>query len=703
MNIKTFKPLIASIFFSTNMLAQNTLVYVSTKGNDKAAGTLQAPLKSIRAALELIKKNDNTQDVEIVLRQGVYEQDTTLEINRDNVSIHPYKNEEVIISGGKTLSPKALKRIRDKEVMSYIQPQCREHIREIDMTACGIPLHGLRASGFGRPSIPAWTEPFLNGQPMHVSRWPNDSTVPIGKIYESGADKKAFPVFGYEEHRPSEWKETGNMWIGGYFAHGYADDMIRVAKIDTLNRTIHTAQHTVYGFMTGAPWRQWVALNLIEELDSPGEYVIDEHRNKIYVYMPDQKITKLQVTLLDAPIIAIEHCKNVTLKGLTLEHGRQIGIYMEDTHAVTVKECVVRNMGGTGIVVGKGSMECGNIAGHQHGGEAVTRIVGDLQGKIYEDILFNREGGTKNGIVDCHIYNVGAGGISLGGGDRTTLTPAGNYVENCRIHDYNRIEKSYRPGVWMDGVGNRVSKCNIYDAPSMAILFHGNNHMIEYCDITNVCSEVDDQGAIYYGRDPSEQGHVIRYCYFHELSPRHRVTATYHDDGACGSEVYGNIYYKAGSLPALIGGGHHHHYKNNLFIDSPVAIHVDNRMQNWGKSMLEKGGIVDRRLKDVNFQKSPYSTIYPLLSTYWDDTPDYPHGNVIEGNLFYKIGNVINGRTEWLEMYNNWTTNYDPGFVDINYPLKGFRQDAPIYQHIKNFPQLPVENIGCNWNEEDRM
>lgn len=73
------------------------------------------------------------------------------------------------------------------------------------------------------------------------------------------------------------------------------------------------------------------------------------------------------------------------------------------------------------------------------------------------------------------------------------MTSAGNYVENCRIHDYNRIEKSYRPGIWMDGVGNRISKCDIYDAPSMAILFHGNNHVIELCDITNVCSEVDDQ------------------------------------------------------------------------------------------------------------------------------------------------------------------------------------------------------------------
>ena len=283
-----------------------------------------------------------------------------------------------------------------------------------------------------------------------------------------------------------------------------------------------------------------------------------------------------------------------------------------------------------------------------------------------------------------------------GGGDRASLTSAGNYVENCRIHDYNRIEKSYRPGIWMDGVGNRISKCDIYDAPSMAILFLGNNHVIELCDITNVCSEVDDQGAVYYGRDPSEQGNVIRYCYFHELSPRHRVTATYHDDGACGAEVYGNIYHKAGSLPVLIGGGHNNHYRHNIFIDSPVAIHIDARMQGWGKFMIEKGAIIDQRLQTVNYKNPPYSTAYPLLAAYWDNDTSYPKGNVIEGNLFYKIGNVVHGQSEWLELYNNWATGSDPGFVDAADPLKGFKDDALIYQRINGFPRLPFEKIGCD-------
>lgn len=682
----------------------NNVLYVSPKGDDRNAGTLSRPLKTIGAALGKMKEITAGQQVEVVLRGGIYEINATLEVNRDHVFIHPYQDEVVTISGGKSVTRNSLKPVKEQAALDRLQPQVRSLIREIDFKKNRMELVGLHATGFGRPSQVAWTEIFVDGQPLRIARWPNDSTVMIGKIQESGVAKEGkeapFPVFGYQEERPSSWKSVENMWISGYFAHGYADDMICVESIDTIHKMIHTGQHTVYGFMTGAPWRQWFALNLLEELDVPGEYVIDAGRGKMYVYPPAGKMENWSVSLLEGPLMAIEHCKDVKVQGITFEYGRHIGIYMENTHRALIKNCIIRNMGGVGVSIGKGTLKAGNQRGHESGGNPASRVVGDLMGTVYQDILFNREGGTENGVVDCHIYNVGAGGISLGGGDRASLTPAGNYVENCRIHDYNRIEKSYRPGIWMDGVGNRISKCDIYDAPSMAILFHGNNHVIELCDITNVCSEVDDQGAVYYGRDPSEQGNVIRYCYFHELSPRHRVTATYHDDGACGAEVYGNIYYKAGSLPVLIGGGHNNHYRHNIFIDSPVAIHIDARMQGWGKFMIEKGAIIDQRLQTVNYKNPPYSTAYPLLAEYWDNDTSYPKGNVIEGNLFYNIGNVVRGRTEWLELYNNWAIGSDPGFVDAADPLKGFKDDALIYQRINGFPSFHLRRSDATYPNE---
>lgn len=690
--------------------AQNTTArtfYVSPQGHDKATGTLRNPLRTIQAALDRAQAEKDRGKVEIVLRGGCYEQDRTIEVHgRGNILIRPYGKEKVILSGGKHIPADRLRKVKDKDIADILPPQAKSMIREIDLSSLGLPVEGLHASGFGRASRPAWTQVFVDDQALNLSRWPNDSTVSIGRIVEAGKVDKGqtdnevpYPVFGYHEDCPATWKSIDLLWISGYFAHGYADDMIKVRKIDSKEKLVHTAQHTVYGFMTGAPWRKWFALNLPEELDRPGEYVIDAPRQKIYLYPPKEKPVDIQVSMLEGPLMAIEHTADVTVEGITFAYGRHIGIYLEDTHRVLIKDCIIKNMGGAGICVGQGSLDTYKTSVKPHaaeaGGEATSRMVGDLQGKVYQDILFNRNAGTENGIVNCHIHHVGAGGISLGGGDRKTLAPAGNYVENCRIHDYNLIEKSYRPGIWMDGVGNRISRCDIYNAPSMAILFHGNNNLIELCNITHVCSEVDDQGAIYHGRDASEQGNIIRYCYFHELSPRHRVTATYHDDGACGTEVYGNIYFKSGSIPALIGGGHDNHYKNNIFINSPIAIHIDNRMQNWGAEMVARGGIIDQRLNTVRFQQPPYSEAYPKLAHYWDNNPTYPSGNVIEGNLFYRIGNLLSGRSEWGEFRNNWTTQDNPGFVDTKDPLKGFRPNAPIFGNIKDFPQIPFNEIGC--------
>ena len=52
----------------------------------------------------------------------------------------------------------------------------------------------------------------------------------------------------------------------------------------------------------------------------------------------------------------------------------------------------------------------------------------------------------------------------------------------------------------------------------MAIVFGGNEHLIEFNEIHDVCHESNDAGAIYGGRDWTMRGTVIRYNYFHDIS-----------------------------------------------------------------------------------------------------------------------------------------------------------------------------------------
>lgn len=681
--------------------------YVSPKGSDRAAGTLSHPFRTAQQAINAAARHPG-DTVHILFRGGVYSLTDSVRITARNLVLRPYAGEQVTFSGGVSVPLKRLRPVSDAAVRERLQPSVRDRVREIDARALGIELAGITPKGFGRAALPAWSELFVNGQPQQLSRWPNDTTVLIGKVHCTGDIPRngkygiGDPEFAYGEDRPSTWKSVDDVWIAGYFAYGYADDMIPVKSVNAGKKTITAAQPTLYGFMSGASFRRWYALNVVEEIDRPGEYVIDRRRGCIYFLPGEERMEQVDISLLAAPMFYVERSENVLIQGFTFEYARGMGVYVENSERVRVDSCTFRNLGYVAVSIGRGDLPSGDIYKSQHDADltahpdGVGGVIGTLSNRLYDDILFDRQAGTGNGVSNSHIYQVGSGGVSLGGGDRRTLTPAGNYVENCRIHNFNRIEKSYRPGVSIDGVGNRVSRCDIYDAPSMALLIHGNDHVVEYCDIHHVCREIDDQGALYYGRDPSERGLKVRYCYFHDFDSKHRVSATYHDDGACGMEVFGFVYYRAGTIPVLIGGGHDNVYRNNIFVDMPMAIHIDNRMQTWSRGTMAKGGIFDQRLNTVGYNRPPYSTRYPELATYWEGKPDYPRNNVIAGNVFYKIGKLLSGTPDRAEWYNNYVAPKNPGFRNERNPKEGFVDGAAVYERVDHFQPIPFDRIGCD-------
>ena len=108
---------------------------------------------------------------------------------------------------------------------------------------------------------------------------------------------------------------------------------------------------------------------------------------------------------------------------------------------------------------------------------------------------------------------------------------------------------------------------------------------MEYNKIHHAVTDGDDMGAIYYGRDPSERGNKVRNNFFHDIGNDHGlIVSVYRDDGACGMEVTGNIFFKAGRHDVLIGGGSDNVYRNNIFIGSATVFHLDNRLMGWAKS-----------------------------------------------------------------------------------------------------------------------
>ena len=123
------------------------------------------------------------------------------------------------------------------------------------------------------------------------------------------------------------------------------------------------------------------------------------------------------------------------------------------------------------------------------------------------------DGGTRNGVAGNDVFAIGSNGIAISGGDRLTLTPAGNYADNNYIH-HTGVYYKQGVGILLNGVGNRATHNLIHDCPRHGILFYGNNLAIEFNHIRHVSLETSDTGALYTGG--------ARLDFF----PRHAASAT---------------------------------------------------------------------------------------------------------------------------------------------------------------------------------
>ena len=657
-------------------------IYVAANGSDNNSGTLKQPYLSLKKARDRareIRANEKETDVTIYLRSGYYPLSETLIFKKEDsgsknmpLIIKTYKQEKAHIIGGREI--KGFKAVnKNSPAYKRIPQNSRKNVLQIDLKKLGITDYGqLSARGFGRKIQPSGLQLYFAGQPMTLARWPNEGWALTEKVPQE-LDHKGFV---YSGDRPARWENADDIWMHGYWKWDWADCYVRIASIDTKKKIIMTeAPYTSYPLDSG---KRFYALNLLEELDAPGEWYLDRKSGILYFWPPaDLKSGRTFISLLRDPLIKIEESRNIIFENLIFEYTCGGAVKMMDGVENIFQNCTFRNIG------------------------AVAVTIGDTQALPGDKLVNNGHGGgTKNGVVKCEIYNCGEGGIILGGGDRKTLTPGNNYAVNNRIHNCSQWVRTYRAGIFMFGVGNRALHNEIYNLPHTAIFFWGNDHLMEYNEIHHVCMETGDAGAFYIGRDWSQRGHVIRFNYFHHLHGVEGtkgftdVMAIYLDDWASGITVYGNLFYKAGRS-IMIGGGRDNFVENNIIIDGSPAIHVDARGLGWAKYYFNgKNTTLFDRLAAVHPQEPPYSLRYPRLVPLLEDEPVLPKGNHIIRNISYrgKWIDLLNGVDDKLVVFKDNLINEDPGFIDLENGDFRIKEDSPVFK--LGFKRLPLERIG---------
>jgi hypothetical protein len=734
--------LLFSILLTALMSAQVQAqeVFVSPKGDDGNPGTVEKPFRTLVRARDAARTYHRTTPARnyhafsIWLREGNYDLAGTFELDREDaggpgapVTYATYRDESVRISGGKTIPSLSFRRASDPGALRRLPPESRQHTLQVDLRALGIRDFGRhRQFGHGLPVVPAPMELFWNDSVMQLARYPNTGAIDIGPIIDAGSVPRDGDYtnrggrFHYTDPRHARWSGVSDVWLQGFFNYGFADDKIRIASIDTIRQEVTLSSPHMYGLGSGQNFNQYVALNVLEELDQPGEWYVDTTSGLLFFWPPGDILpARVSVSILEQPLIALDNTSYCTLRDLVIENGRGLGISIEGGTHNQIVNCVVRNVGTVGIMMGQGAQQTfPHITADDYAGVPLPREVGSFHSHLYLNTTWDRNAGEDHIIDGCEIYNTGSGGIILGGGSKKNLTPGRNLVTDCRIHDFNRRNKAGAAGVIVDGCGNLVTHNEIYNADLQAILVHGNDHVFEYNHIHHVALNSNDASAWYLGRDPSDQGNIVRWNFFHDVGRPDRkwMMGVYCDDATCDVHIEGNVFYRVASYGTVYSnGGHDIVVKNNIFIEGyGPAYQLKSMWYDFGISSIpyffgEKGIYTRRLTKDVDIKKPPYSERYPLLTDWLDLLPDgrtyvgmRPRRNVFDKNVVVKYEETFRlvGKYAQTEFGENYVTDKDPGFVDavrLNFQLK---DTSVVYKELPGFVRIPFEEVGPRKSED---
>lgn len=646
-------------------------LYVSPGGSDRWSGRRSAanpartdgPLATLEAARDALRRRARRGPATVWVRGGVYPRDRAFELGPEDgvpspgrVVYRAYRDEEPRLVGGRSVE--GWGPVREAAVLDRLEPAARGRVLRADLRRQGITSFGrMTRRGFGIGTTAAGLELYFRRRPMTLARWPNDGWLRIAGA-PAGQEGGRFT---YEGDRPARWKQPADAWVHGYWTWDWADSYERVRHLDPEKREVETEPpHGVYGY---TPGKRFYFLNVLEELDSPGEWYLDRSSGVLYFWPPEpMRRGEAVVSMLEAPLVEVRGAQGVTLRGLTLECGRAAGIRVRDGSRCRVEDCTVVCMGTDGVVV---------------------------------------EGGTRNVVSGCELHALDETGIALSGGDRKTLTPGHQSAMGNHIHDYARWCRTYRPGVMLGGAGNRVANNLIHDAPHNAILMGGNDHVVELNEIHHVCLQTGDAGAVYMGRDMTMRGNLIRHNYFHDIARAIGgsngfvdVMAVYLDDCFCGTTVYGNLFVRAGRA-AMIGGGRDNTIANNVFVDCAPAVHVDSRGIGWAKFWFDgRDPFIMNGLKAMDAARPPYSARYPRLARLLQEEPGLATGNAVVRNLCVggKWIELFDGLDERIVKVERNLVGGDPGFVNAAKGDYRLRADSPAWK--LGFQPIPFERIG---------
>lgn len=678
-------------------------LYISPDGDDSSSGSKDAPLHTLEAARDLIRQIRPTGGITVWLYGGRYHLSETFVLNEKDsgskdkpVIYRAMPGQEVILSGGTSIDPAKFYPAEDDENIQWLNPTARDNVWVADLTETNLPEVFTEK---GKYAMLAW-----DGCLLQLAQWPNKGYHHIKDIPDKGPTtrwlKPGEEPEPYSEENPTggkftireswpqkawqdEFNRTGDMIVEGYPHNDWFFQRERVGKIldDGVIQLLHHARYGIEDNI-GMP-RRVRLVNVLYELDQPGEWYFDQQEKKLYLWPIGDMADNPRITVLGGPsLIQLKNTEYVTLRDLNIENGGQRLVSIFSGKYNLLAGCTVRNGLGRGVEI---------------------------------------HGGICNGIAGCNFYGLNQA-MSISGGDPATLIPCNNYAVNNDIHDCRL--RGYGL-IGLRGVGIHFAHNLLHDMNGAIAFSNCNDVIIEYNEFYNMGWEMGDWNVAYCGAQWWTYGNVLRYNFVHHLmeAPKaYPVGAFRNDDAGAGTTFYGNVFYKAGRF-AVAFSGPGNRMMNNIVLNTNQVFHTFNgptdqekiqeawdELKRYDRGELRRGDKGDHLWKTEQvigkqgWNQPPWSNKYTLFKKVMDAgnpfttvfclfTGNYASG--VRQNIYVHGGSVdkFPESFTWRE-----PSEIDPEDAFVNPDALNFRF-KDNFVPFNGFQPIPFEKIGLYLDE----
>jgi hypothetical protein len=458
-------------------------IYVSPDGNSGNNGQTESPVADIQEAVklaELHKSKHPDSHIDIYILPGDYRMTSTIRINSDlnDLSIIGAGSSEVRVKGS---VPLMLNWEKEDDSIFVASVSGDVHFDQL----------------------------IANNQLQTLARYPNYN--------EEGGDWQGHAADAISKERLASWSKPEGVIFHAMHRGRWGGFHYFVTGLDENGEVILEGGQQNNRPSEPHPEFRMVE-NVLEELDSPGEWYFDDETRKLYFWPAaglDMKTAKFEGVVLKSFIEINGDLENpvsdISIEGIKFEYAqrtfmeeyepllrsdwtiyRGAAIFLEGTENCMISDCEFVNLGGNVILASKYNEGLKITGNHIHDcGASAVSFVGDPTAVRSPSFQYDE-------FVELDEMDTIPG-------PKNELYPRNCIVTDNLIHRIGRIEKQ-TAGVQISMAMNiRVSHNSIYDVPRAGINIGDGTwggHILEFNDVFNTVLETGDHGSFNsWGRD----------------------------------------------------------------------------------------------------------------------------------------------------------------------------------------------------------